>query len=143
MPTYDYLCSGCGQTFEVFQKMSEEPLSSCPDCGAAARRKISGGAGFIFKGDGFYITDHRSKEYRDRAAADEGREKPVTAAKGETSKGGSAESRKKSDGKPASSPPGSAGSSSGTGSRKASGADPDGKASGTGSAGSTRAGSRR
>lgn len=79
MPTYDYQCSGCGQAFEVFQRMSDEPVSSCPDCGARARRRITGGAGFIFKGEGFYITDHRSQEYRDRAAADAGKEKPASA----------------------------------------------------------------
>lgn len=94
MPTYDYECSGCGQTFEVFQRMSDEPLSNCPDCGAPARRRISGGAGFIFKGEGFYITDHRSQEYRDRAAADAGKE-PVAASGAKASGGDSAESAKK------------------------------------------------
>ena len=96
MPTYDYECSGCGQTFEVFQRMSDEPLSNCPDCGAPARRRISGGAGFIFKGEGFYITDHRSQEYRDRAAADAGKE-PVAASGAKASGGDSAESAKKSE----------------------------------------------
>lgn len=96
MPTYDYECSGCGQAFEVFQRMSDEPLSNCPDCGAPARRRISGGAGFIFKGEGFYITDHRSQEYRDRAAADAGKE-PVAASGAKASGGDSAESAKKSE----------------------------------------------
>ncbi len=81
MPTYEYQCTGCGQTFEVFQRMSDQPLSSCPDCGAAARRKISGGAGFLLKGEGFYITDHRSQEYKDKAAADAGKQKPASAPK--------------------------------------------------------------
>jgi putative FmdB family regulatory protein len=71
MPTYDYECTN-GHRFEVFQKMSDEPVSECPDCGGAAVRKISGGAGFLFKGDGFYITDYRSDDYKKKASADQG-----------------------------------------------------------------------
>ncbi|MYC98151.1 MAG: zinc ribbon domain-containing protein [Gammaproteobacteria bacterium] len=96
MPTYDYQCSSCGQAFEVFQRMSDEPVSSCPDCGASARRRISGGAGFIFKGEGFYITDHRSQEYRDRAAADAGKE-PAAASDAKTAGDGAGESPKKGE----------------------------------------------
>ena len=72
MPTYDYRCRECGRDFEVFQRMSDRPGASCPACGAAAERLISGGAGLLFKGDGFYITDHRSKEYREKARAEAG-----------------------------------------------------------------------
>ena len=71
MPTYDYECSA-GHRFEIFQKMSDEPVSECPECGAASERKISGGAGFLFKGDGFYITDYRSDDYKKKASADSG-----------------------------------------------------------------------
>ena len=71
MPTYDYECRS-GHRFEVFQKMSDEPVSKCPECGAAAVRKISGGAGFLFKGDGFYITDSRSDDYKKEASAEKG-----------------------------------------------------------------------
>ena len=56
MPTYEYICSA-GHTFEAFQKISERPKSKCPTCGKPATRKISGGAGLVFKGSGFYITD--------------------------------------------------------------------------------------
>ena len=69
MPTYDYQCQK-GHRFEVFQRMSDEPVAECPECGEAARRVISGGAGFLFKGDGFYITDYRSDEYKKKASAD-------------------------------------------------------------------------
>ena len=69
MPTYDYECQ-TGHRFEVFQKMSDEPVAECPECGAPAGRVIPGGAGFLFKGDGFYITDYRSDEYRQKASAD-------------------------------------------------------------------------
>jgi len=71
MPTYDYQCRG-GHVFEVFQRMSDEPVATCPDCGAAAQRKISGGAGFLFKGEGFYITDYRSDDYKKKASAETG-----------------------------------------------------------------------
>lgn len=57
MPTYEYRCTE-GHNFEQIQKMSELPILVCPVCGAAAVRAISGGAGLIFKGTGFYITDY-------------------------------------------------------------------------------------
>jgi len=67
MPTYEYRCRDCGRDFEIFQRMSDRPGAPCPDCGRPAERLISGGAGFLFKGDGFYITDHRSEDYRRKA----------------------------------------------------------------------------
>jgi len=69
MPTYEYQCPE-GHHFELFQKMSDDPISECPTCGARAERLISGGAGFLFKGEGFYITDTRSDEYRKKASAE-------------------------------------------------------------------------
>jgi putative FmdB family regulatory protein len=57
MPTYEYQCPE-GHDFELFQKMSEKPRAKCPVCGKPAVRKISGGAGLVFKGSGFYITDY-------------------------------------------------------------------------------------
>ncbi|MDR0722565.1 MAG: zinc ribbon domain-containing protein [Treponema sp.] len=57
MPTYEYECKSCGHTFDVFQGMSDAPLTSCPQCGHALRRLINGGSGIIFKGSGFYVTD--------------------------------------------------------------------------------------
>lgn len=61
MPTYEYLCTSCHYEFEHFQAMSDEPLSTCPKCGARVRRLISGGSGLIFKGSGFYLTDYKNK----------------------------------------------------------------------------------
>jgi putative FmdB family regulatory protein len=58
MPTYEYRCEN-GHEFEVFQKMSDDPVDVCPECGAPAERKISSGAGLVFKGSGFYITDYK------------------------------------------------------------------------------------
>lgn len=60
MPTYEYRCEA-GHEFEKFQKMSDTPASTCPTCGGAAERKISAGAGLVFKGSGFYITDYKNK----------------------------------------------------------------------------------
>jgi putative FmdB family regulatory protein len=59
MPTYEYECSSCGHTFDVFQNMSDDPVKVCPKCGKAVRRLIFGGAGTIFKGSGFYVNDSR------------------------------------------------------------------------------------
>lgn len=57
MPTYEYRCPQ-GHDFELFQKMSDKPRAKCPTCGKMAERKISAGAGLVFKGSGFYITDY-------------------------------------------------------------------------------------
>ena len=57
MPTYEYQCPD-GHGFEKFQKMTDKARAKCPVCGKNATRKISGGAGLVFKGSGFYITDY-------------------------------------------------------------------------------------
>ncbi|MEE9166053.1 MAG: FmdB family zinc ribbon protein [Candidatus Neomarinimicrobiota bacterium] len=59
MPTYDYRCDACGHKFEFLQSITEAPLTECPVCGGAVRRLIGAGAGLIFKGSGFYVTDYR------------------------------------------------------------------------------------
>jgi putative FmdB family regulatory protein len=70
MPTYEYECKDCKHTFEAFQSMKDEPLSVCPECGGTVRRLLSGGAGLIFKGQGFYVTDKgKAKESASPAAA--------------------------------------------------------------------------
>ena len=64
MPTYDYLCSGCGHKFEKSQPITGNPLRKCPKCKELKlKRLIGSGAGVIFKGTGFYETDYRSKDY--------------------------------------------------------------------------------
>jgi len=60
MPTYEYACTQCGQHVEVFQRLSDEPLSTCGVCGGLLR-KVFHPAGILFKGSGFYSTDNRAK----------------------------------------------------------------------------------
>jgi len=61
VPTYEYKCNKCKDTFEAFQGIKEDPLKKCPSCGGKVKRLIGAGAGLIFKGSGFYITDYKRK----------------------------------------------------------------------------------
>ncbi len=91
MPTYEYRCPD-GHTFDLFQKMSDEPGADCPECGKPAERQFSAGAGFLFKGDGFYITDYRSESYKKAASAESGgagSDGASGGSKGDTSSGSS------------------------------------------------------
>src|SRR5215467_13998033 len=75
MPTYEYHCQKCDQNFEMFQSMRDKPLATCPKehCRlpkwghGKVKRLLGTGAGIIFKGSGFYITDYRSKAYQEAA----------------------------------------------------------------------------
>ena len=90
MPTYSYICDACGHEFERFHAMTDEPIQLCPSCGRKrVRRRIGAGAGLIFKGSGFYITDYARKSAP------------------ETSRNGGGEKEKTSKGKPKSSTTGS------------------------------------
>jgi putative FmdB family regulatory protein len=62
MPTYEYICIDCSHEFEEFQKMTDSVLKECPQCGGTLQRKIGGGAGLLFKGSGFYITDYKKTD---------------------------------------------------------------------------------
>jgi putative FmdB family regulatory protein len=71
MPTYDYLCDGCGHQFELFQSIKEDAKKKCPQCAKQKlRRLIGAGAAIVFKGSGFYQTDYRSESYKKAAKAD-------------------------------------------------------------------------
>ena len=100
MPTYEYRCGGCQNEFEKIQKMSEEPRAECPVCGAEATRRLSGGAGLLFKGSGFYITDYRSDSYKEAAKKETEAAKPASEGKSAESKPVKPEA-KSSAGKPA------------------------------------------
>ena len=71
MPTYEYACEACGHKFEEFQSIKAKPTTVCPKCKKKkVKRLISGGAGFLFKGSGFYIPDYRSDSYTAAATSD-------------------------------------------------------------------------
>ncbi len=70
MPTYEYKCLGCGVQFDRFQRITEDPIQECPECSGQTKRLIGAGAGLIFKGSGFYITDYRSEGYKESAKKD-------------------------------------------------------------------------
>lgn len=71
MPTYEYVCEGCGHEFERFESITARPLRSCPKCGKKkVKRLIGTGAGIIFKGSGFYQTDYRSESYKKAAESE-------------------------------------------------------------------------
>jgi putative FmdB family regulatory protein len=60
MPTYEYRCRDCGHSFDIVQKMSDDPLTHCPECGGELR-KVFAPPAISFKGSGFYATDHGKK----------------------------------------------------------------------------------
>ncbi len=61
MPIYEYECSACGHRLEAFQKMSEAPLTECPECKKTTLNKLVSAAGFQLKGTGWYVTDFKDK----------------------------------------------------------------------------------
>lgn len=103
MPTYEYECRGCGKTFEFFQSISEAPKTTCPACGEKSlSRLIGAGAGFLFKGSGFYITDYRSADYKAKAKAEVGGSSKKdggtpSKAEGKASSGGSSSAARTKD----------------------------------------------
>jgi putative FmdB family regulatory protein len=84
MPTYEYVCRKCGHEFEAYQSIKDEPLKRCPKCKGAVKRKISMGAGLLFKGSGFYITDYRSEGYKSSAKAEKESAAPKIETKAES-----------------------------------------------------------
>ena len=88
MPTYQYKCSKCDGEFEAMQSMTDKPLTKCTllvgrqkkKCGGRVQRQIGAGAGLIFKGSGFYITDYRSEGYKQAAKKDSEAAKPASTS---------------------------------------------------------------
>ena len=93
MPTYEYVCEKCGHEFEAVRSISAKPLRICPKEFCARKiwgrgrvnKQISAGAGLLFKGSGFYITDYRSEKYKEAAKRDSAATKPSA---GESKAGG-------------------------------------------------------
>jgi len=99
MPTYDYVCDGCGHAFELFQSMMEEPKKTCPKCKKKKlRRLIGAGAALVFKGSGFYKTDYRSESYKKGAAKDSGKDSGGSKNSDSSGSAGSAGKGPKSSG---------------------------------------------
>ncbi len=97
MPTYEYECPE-GHVFDKFQKMTDKPRAKCPTCGQPASRKISGGAGLVFKGSGFYITDYGKdgkgpRKDADKRAAETKSETPSKVDKPEAKPAAKAETK--------------------------------------------------
>ena len=76
MPTYEYECGGCRRVFEVKQRISEPPLTTCDACGGAVRRLLSA-APFILKGEGWYVTDYPSESRKKARESEKGGDKPA------------------------------------------------------------------
>jgi putative FmdB family regulatory protein len=98
VPTYEYECQKCGHRFEEFQSMKDAPLTQCPrpKCRGKVKRLIGAGAGFLFKGSGFYITDYRSSSYQDKKKGDA----PKSESSGKSEPSGKSESSGKSKSAP-------------------------------------------
>lgn len=122
MPTYEYKCEACGHQFEKFQSITASAIKKCPECGKNKVKRLLGtGAGLIFKGSGFYITDYRSENYKSGEKGDSttpagGDSKPAeSATAGKTE---STPAKPTETAKPAAS---TGGGDKGKGSKKASG----------------------
>src|SRR5437899_7123846 len=106
MPTYDYRCTKCGHVFELVHSIKDDTPRRCPKCRSKAERVPAGGAGLLFKGSGFYITDYRSKAYKDKAKQEKP-EKPQKPGASPSSPAGGG------SGTGGGAPPGSGGGASG------------------------------
>ncbi|MGC3961344.1 MAG: zinc ribbon domain-containing protein [Verrucomicrobiota bacterium] len=101
MPTYQYKCSKCDGEFEAMQSMKDKPLTKCEllvgrpkkKCGGRVQRQIGAGAGLIFKGSGFYITDYRSEGYKQAAKKDSEAAKPSSTASSDAKPAAKSESK--------------------------------------------------
>ena len=85
MPTYDYQCNRCGYRFERFQKFSDAPVKTCPQCKGHVRR-ILHATGIVFKGSGWYITDSRKSSSASIEPKSEPKSEPASASTSEAAK---------------------------------------------------------
>ncbi len=86
MPVYTYRCENCGVQFERQQKFSDAPLTRCPECNKKTLRKVYTPVGIVFKGSGFYATDHRSPSGASRPSSKSGEGEKKTESSATKSK---------------------------------------------------------
>ncbi|MBX6371039.1 MAG: FmdB family transcriptional regulator [Acidothermus sp.] len=91
MPTYQYACTNCGETLEVVQKFSDDPLTECPSC-RGRLRKVFSSVGIVFKGSGFYRTDSRTDAASKNGGEKKSAEKAPSAQTSGTTSGESSSS---------------------------------------------------
>jgi putative FmdB family regulatory protein len=111
MPTYEYQCEKCKKTFELYQSMKDAPVAACPkeQCRMKSwgkgkvKRLLGAGAGLIFKGSGFYITDYRSEGYTNAAKTESSAAEAKPAKEAKDTK--ESKETKKTESKPASEKP--------------------------------------
>jgi putative FmdB family regulatory protein len=111
MPTYEYECAKCKKTFELVQSMKDDALKTCPKTlcrqktwgKGRVKRKIGAGAGLIFKGSGFYITDYRSEGYK-KSKSDSAKTSETSSGTSTKSDSAKADSHKPEPPKPAAKP---------------------------------------
>jgi putative FmdB family regulatory protein len=109
MPIYIYRCESCGVQFERHQSFTEEPLKRCPECNKNSLRKVLTPAGIVFKGSGWYATDHKSSSGLNRPPKGEGKEASASSSEGSS---GSSSSESKAGDPSKSETPSSSGSKS-------------------------------
>ena len=126
MPIYEYQCKSCGFEFETIQKISEDPLKDCPECGLVELKKLVSKAAFRLKGAGWYETDFKSGSKKNVHGADD-------KSDGEGKSAGASKSDSASDSKPKS----AGGSNSDSASKSDSKAKSDGGSKGASSTGSS------
>ncbi len=80
MPNYDYECSSCSYQEEIFQRITEDPITTCPNCGKETfHRVVTGGAGVLYKGEGWYVTDYSKKSSGGKDSSSSGTSSPSSS----------------------------------------------------------------
>lgn len=100
MPTYQYRCRNCDEFLEAFQKFSDDALTTCPACGEEQLRKVYNAVGVVFKGSGFYKTDHRSDSRKSASSSGGGSDSSGSGSSGSGSNGSESGGSKPSESKP-------------------------------------------
>jgi putative FmdB family regulatory protein len=119
MPIYTYRCESCGVQFDRTQKFSDNPLTLCPECGKKSLHKVYTPVGIVFKGSGFYATDHHSPSGQSWASGSKSDDPAEAKSESKTESKGETKTETKAEPKTESAKPKESGSSSGDSSPKA------------------------